>query len=292
MDTSSLKYFIVTAKMQHMSRAAEFLNITQPSLSASIKRLESEVGFELFDRTKRGISLNEYGKIYLKGVLEAEAAIKRSMAEMDTLKKASASLVRLSCSGSPENSSLIDLLLSTGTNLKISDIPHRWEQDLLSKVCDLVITVGILHHADIASACLAHQELAFVTGASHPLAGSKELFMEQLYSYPFCSTDAPYSLCNVLKEHHPEYGFRPHISFLGRNSSDMLNAIRSGRFVGLMVRRNLPDTKDICILNVADFHASLPIYLYWRQEDAGNPLLSSVRRSICDFYRTRPQKLL
>lgn len=114
MDTSSLKYFITVAQLQHMSRAAEQLNITQPSLSASIKRLESELGYRLFDRTKHGIRLNEYGRIFLKGVTESDAIMNRCLAEMETLKKASLSLVRLSCSNSPSNSRLIDLLLSEG----------------------------------------------------------------------------------------------------------------------------------------------------------------------------------
>lgn len=65
MDVSALKYFIVAAQTEHMSRAAEKLNITQPSLSASIKRLEADIGFQLFDRTGRGIRLNEYGRIFL-----------------------------------------------------------------------------------------------------------------------------------------------------------------------------------------------------------------------------------
>lgn len=51
MDVSALKYFIAAAQTEHMSRAAEKLNITQPSLSASIKRLEADIGFQLFDRT-------------------------------------------------------------------------------------------------------------------------------------------------------------------------------------------------------------------------------------------------
>lgn len=284
MDTASLKYFIVTAELQHMSRAAEQLNITQPSLSASIKRLENEIGFELFDRNKRGITLNEYGKMYLKGVLEAESAINGALAEMEALRKASASLIRLSCSGSPGNSALIDRLLSDGINLKISDISRRFEQELLSRECDLVITVGLLHHANIASACLTTQELAFVAGPSHPLASSKNLTLEQLNAYPFCSTDAPHSLYNVLRELHPEYKLSPRIAFFGRNSADMLKAIRSGRFIGLMVKRNLPEDQELCILPVENFHAVLPLYLYWRQEDSKDLLLSTVRRNICDFY--------
>ena len=60
MDTSTLRYFTVVAETQHMNRAAQLLNITQPSLSTSIKRLEAEIGYQLFDRSGRGIQLNDY----------------------------------------------------------------------------------------------------------------------------------------------------------------------------------------------------------------------------------------
>ena len=289
MDTSSLKYFMVVAQMQHMSRAAEQLNITQPSLSASIKRLESEIGYQLFDRTKHGIQLNEYGHIFLNGIMESESIMSACMTEMETLKKASMNLVRLSCSNSPSNARLIDLLLSEGMNLKVSDISHNWEQDLLNKTCDMVITMGILHKKRIARLCLSEQKMVFVVGSSHPLATVSSLSLDDLLPYSFCSTDAPHSLLNVTLEQHPLPDFRPHIAFLGRNSADMLKAIQTGRFIGLMVRRNLPPDKNLHVLPVTDFDITLPIYLYWRESDSQNKALSSLRQNILDFYQSLPE---
>ena len=48
MDTATLKYFITVAQTQHMSKAAQKLNITQPSLSTSIRRLEADIGYQLW----------------------------------------------------------------------------------------------------------------------------------------------------------------------------------------------------------------------------------------------------
>lgn len=48
MELLQLKYFQTIAKTQHISKAAEILHIAQPSLSQTLKRLESEVGTELF----------------------------------------------------------------------------------------------------------------------------------------------------------------------------------------------------------------------------------------------------
>lgn len=54
MELLQLRYFLVAAKYEHMTKAAEVLRIAQPALSQSIKRLEQELGIPLFDR-ERGI---------------------------------------------------------------------------------------------------------------------------------------------------------------------------------------------------------------------------------------------
>src|SRR3954451_21402647 len=68
MELLQLRYFQTVAYMEHISNAAKKLNISQPSLSLMIKRLEDEMGTPLFDRIGRNIQLNESGKLFLKHV--------------------------------------------------------------------------------------------------------------------------------------------------------------------------------------------------------------------------------
>lgn len=64
MEWQQLHYFSTLAKIQHMTRAAEELSISQPALSRSIARLEEELGVPLFDRHGRGIYLNHFGQSF------------------------------------------------------------------------------------------------------------------------------------------------------------------------------------------------------------------------------------
>ena len=57
MDLRQLEYFLKVAQRQNISTAAAELNITQPSLTKSIKLLEKQLGVQLFDRLARGVEL-------------------------------------------------------------------------------------------------------------------------------------------------------------------------------------------------------------------------------------------
>lgn len=69
MEIQQLKYFLEVANTQHITRSAEKLNISQPSLSQSIRRLEEELGVKLFASRGRNIVLTESGE-FLKEKLE------------------------------------------------------------------------------------------------------------------------------------------------------------------------------------------------------------------------------
>lgn len=68
MNLNHLHYFIVLAETQHYGRAAERLNISQPSLTYAISQLEEELGVSLFERKGRTIHLSRLGVEFLKYV--------------------------------------------------------------------------------------------------------------------------------------------------------------------------------------------------------------------------------
>lgn len=77
MELQQLFHFQKVALLNHMSKAAKELHITQPALSKSIASLEEELGVQLFDRKGKKISLNDTGKDVLEHVnhIETECAM-------------------------------------------------------------------------------------------------------------------------------------------------------------------------------------------------------------------------
>ena len=64
-DTDTAKYIVETAETGTISRAAEKLYISQPSLTAAIRELEHEFGITIFQRTNKGIILTSEGEEFL-----------------------------------------------------------------------------------------------------------------------------------------------------------------------------------------------------------------------------------
>src|ERR687895_2442076 len=80
MELNWLKQFLVVARLEHLSRAAEELHVAQPSLSRTIARLESELGAPLFERSGR-LRLNDAGKLFRDHV-------ERSLGELEAGRRA------------------------------------------------------------------------------------------------------------------------------------------------------------------------------------------------------------
>ena len=85
MELTQLRYFQTAAYYQHISRAAEELNISQPALSTMISRLEKELGVPLFDHNGRSIILNQNGQRFLQRVNHILMEVENSKRELQDI---------------------------------------------------------------------------------------------------------------------------------------------------------------------------------------------------------------
>ena len=93
-----------------MSGAAELLHVTQPTVSETIRRLESEVGAKLFDRTGDGVELSAAGEALIGPAVRAAASFDQAQAVVDAIRGADVGAVTIGVPASAICSDLLDLL--------------------------------------------------------------------------------------------------------------------------------------------------------------------------------------
>ncbi|MBO5927037.1 MAG: LysR family transcriptional regulator [Clostridia bacterium] len=138
MDIQKLKYFYTTARLEHMTHAAEILHISQPSLTQAIKSLEFELGVELFQRQGRRITLTQFGK-YLKERLDTLLPQFDNIPnEIEQLKHSANKTIKLNILAA--SSFVINSIMSY--KKKNPDVIFDFEQNEQKYDCDIVITTN------------------------------------------------------------------------------------------------------------------------------------------------------
>ncbi len=87
MELRQLEYFQMASRLKNITRAAERLRVSQPNITVAIKKLEAELGIQLFDRSQKQLSLTPEGAVFLNRVELALRNIQDAVLEVNDYKE-------------------------------------------------------------------------------------------------------------------------------------------------------------------------------------------------------------
>lgn len=186
MTLEQLRIFVAVAEREHMTRAADALNLTQSATSAAIAALEARYAIRLFDRVGRSIKLTHVGKQFVveaRAVLARSAAAEAVLADLAGLKRGSLSLAASQTVGNYWLPPLIHRFHSRypgiALDLKIgnTDQAAAWVRD---GVADLGFVEGEIDDPALSVKLIAEDELVLVVGAKHPWASLRSVKPAQM----------------------------------------------------------------------------------------------------------------
>lgn len=217
MNLLQLKYFQTVARMEHMTKAAEELKVSQPSLSNSIARLEKKLGVSLFIREGRQIRLSTFGKTFLQRVdrifLELEEGV-REINEMAGLERGAVSFAITMPSILPfilKDFLAIypDVRMIQKQALTADEIKKQLKQGKI----DVCISSIPVHDEDIEWLHLCEEEIFLTVPTCHPLAGREHIHLKEVAEERFIRITSEYGLRETTDEYCRAAGFEPTVSF-------------------------------------------------------------------------------
>ena len=130
-----MKYFLVVAREENITKAATLLHITQPTLSRQLMQLEEELGVKLFHRSKHSIILTEDGMLLRRRAQEMVSLSDKTVQELSHKDDALAGEIAIGCG---ETKSMVflseqirdfrqSLLILVNTNLHVCRIKNSGE---------------------------------------------------------------------------------------------------------------------------------------------------------------------
>ena len=191
MELRQLRYFVTVAEELHFGRAAERLHIVQPAVSQQIRRLERELGVELFDRSPRRVTLTEAGVRLLPEARAVLAAADRVMAVASTTRSATPATLRLGTSaglGDHLDRLMERLAPEMRVDLVSGSTAERLERVLDGRL-DAAFVRGSVEHPDLRRIPVWADPLLVAISARHPLAGEAEIKLSDLAPYPLRLTE-------------------------------------------------------------------------------------------------------
>ena len=173
-----IEAFLEVARRQNLSRAAEALFVSQPTLTARLQSLESSLGEQLFVRTRRGMRLTEAGETFLPFAEHAVAALADGRERLDELRRGVAGRLVLGAPPPVSTYTLPDLLARFSAaypKVRLA-VKTGTSEEILEMVLHDQVQLGIIRslaHQEIESVPLYTDALVLIAGPGHRLAGDR-----------------------------------------------------------------------------------------------------------------------
>jgi DNA-binding transcriptional LysR family regulator len=233
-ELRQLVYFTAVAEELNFARAAQRLHIVQPAVSQQIRRLERELGVQLFDRTSRLVRLTASGERLLpeaRAVLAATDRTRQVAAEL-----ANGGVLRLGTSqGLGERlPQVLDELARTTPALRVQLVGAPAQRRLAmvrSGQLDAAFVRAIAQSRELELLPLWDDPLVAALPAAHPLAAHPRLELQLLRDLPLrlaARGDNP-AFHDLVLAACAAAGFEPELGPAFTNPQDTLAEIGTGR---------------------------------------------------------------
>ncbi|HHV10973.1 MAG TPA: LysR family transcriptional regulator [Clostridiales bacterium] len=289
MTLKQLQFFKKTAELENISKASKELYIAQPALSKAIKDLEQELGYALFERNGKKISLNKNGDILYKYVLKIYSNVSHMENELKEANQQKPSAVNVSVRVA---SKLLPAILSSfyskypSANLKIHQMTqasrHLPDHDIIIDSKEFKSPA-----ASDREQLLLEERILLALPCCHPLAKREKIFLADLDGEPCCLLNEFSSLGKMVRSKLSVRHFTPKVIFESDNPHMIRDFLRLDLSYSLVPETSWQlkqDFPNLVLKEVEDFSCHRYIYLSYGQSAYVSQAAKEFSRHVRDYF--------
>ncbi|MEL7085676.1 MAG: LysR family transcriptional regulator [Cyanobacteria bacterium P01_A01_bin.3] len=279
MELYQLQYFLAIADTKGFTKAADRLFVSQPSLSAGIKKLEKELGVLLFDRGGRQVTLTPAGQFFherARKILTEHESVIRDLQAFQGLP-----LLRLGALCTLRIATLAALIRDFRSRFPYVSIELRngslEEVQAWLQQGDIDVAMTLVPPDDCSdSCCLFSQSLLLAVADSHPIAQWSVFDLAELDDVPFIERIK----CEILRPRAPQMfgalGIQPRAVYRADNEEWVISLVQSG--MGITIMPQWRDLTGVTYLPIIDTKLSRSVGLQWRTSQRAEHIVQ-----FCDY---------
>lgn len=292
MELQQLEYFKVVAELQHMTHAAEQLNISQPALSKSIANIEQEIGVPLFDRQGRSIYLNRYGQLFLDSVNNILQEYERAKQEINGLVRpgfGEVSLGFIHTLGLEVVPDLMAHIHEVYPNMKFN-LTQAASYSLLKSLEEGQIDFCLSQRfhsntIEVEWIELWSEELFVIVPKSHKFAGRESIELVEIEHENFIAIKKRNMLRKTMDYFFEQAGIRPNIMFEGEEIHTVAGFVSAGLGVSLIPNVRGLNDHNVCKIRVSNPTCVRKIGLSWASGRYLSPAAVQFKNYLIEYFK-------
>ena len=296
MEFSQLEAFLEAANRGSFRRAADALYLSQPSVSARVQTLESEVGVALFHRTARGVRLTDMGRIFLPFAQRSIETLRRGREVLESVRQTSAGILNMATARVIGTYVLPETLqkfqqLYPDANLHIK---VGGSSDVLQMVVDEEVQLGLarfMQHPDVDALHLYDEEAVLVVHPGHSFTKTRVAAMSQVAQEPlivYDPGDPGSSYFQFINRVCRDAGVTAKVEMNLDSVEAAKNMVRLGLGVSFLPRstvRREVEFESLILIDLAEVPpVLLPTYLLLRRGQEIGPTARSFLKLLQETY--------
>jgi DNA-binding transcriptional LysR family regulator len=290
MELGQLEAFVEAQRRGSITRAAEALDLTQPTVTARLRGLERELGTQLLARGRRGVTLTAAGRRFLPRAIAALEAVRRGVADTRSARDAHGGFLTLGLASDlalylapaalakfARTHPDVEVTVRSGRSRAVAEA-LRADEIEIALVSQLVVL------PELASRPLFTEDVPVVVGKSHPFARRARVAMEDLALSGLVVRDPAAYLHALTLAYFAQAGTAPRILMELDNTEACKRVVLAGFGAALLpemaIREELRRGELVAVRVEGASTPTRTIHALWRAGAEPSPTVNALLRTL------------